>query len=223
MLYIFTTCALNFVPCAKILAKSVRETMPDARMVLALSDRKPNGFRLEDEGFDEVLYLDDFIDRIENPLGWAFGHTIMELATALKPFTAAKLMERDDCDAVMFFDPDCVVLEPMEEMRAALQEHSVLLTPHASDLHENDKWTFFEKNQLKVGAFNLGFFALRNSEEGRAVASWWRHRLKEGCVIDPSEGLFTDQKWMDLLPCYTNDLKVMRQPHYNVARWNTFQ
>lgn len=223
MLYVFTSCALNFVPCAKLLAASVKDQMPDARFVLVLTDEKPDNLRLEDEGFDEVLYLDDFSDQIENPRGWAFGHTIMELATAIKPFTACKLMERDDCDAVMFFDPDCVLFGPMKEMRAALERHSVVLTPHASLMHENDDWIFFEKNPLKVGGFNLGFFGLRNSETGRAVASWWRHRLKDYCLIDPDQGLFTDQKWMDLLPNYTDDYAVMREPVYNIARWNTFQ
>lgn len=223
MLYVFTTCALNFVPCAKLLAASVHKYMPDARFVLTLTDARPDDLRLEEEGFDEVLYLDDFEDEINNPWAWAFGHTVMELATAIKPFTASKLMERDDCSAVMFFDPDCVLFGPMTEMREALNSHSVVLTPHASELHENPDWIFFEKNPLKVGAFNLGFFGFQNNSTGRAVSSWWRHRLRDYCIIDPSQGMFTDQKWMDLLPCYIEDLKVMRQPVYNIARWNTFQ
>lgn len=223
MLYVFTSCALNFVPCAKLLAASVREHMPDARFVLTLTDDKPTDFRLEDEGFDEVFYLEDFSDQLENPRAWAFGHTIMELATAVKPFTASKLMEREDCDAVMFFDPDCMLFDSMEEMRAALEENSVVLTPHASKLHENKKWLFFEMNPLKVGGFNLGFFGFKNDETGRAVSSWWRYRLKDLCLIDPARGLFTDQKWMDLLPNYIESLKVMREPVYNIARWNTFQ
>lgn len=223
MLYVFTSCALNFVPCAKILANSVKTHMPAAKFVLVLTDAKPTGFRLEDEGFDEVLYLEDFADQLDNPMAWAFGHSIMELATAVKPFTAAKLMERDDCDAVMFFDPDCVLFGKMTQMRKALSEYSVVLTPHASLMHENADWLFFEKNPLKVGGFNLGFFGLQNNETGRAVASWWRYRLRDYCLIDPDQGLFTDQKWIDLLPNYIDDLKVMREPVYNLARWNTFQ
>ncbi|OSP53391.1 hypothetical protein BV911_18270 [Pseudoruegeria sp. SK021] len=197
--------------------------MPDAHFVLSLTDERPGMLNLEDEGFDEVLFLDDYADYIQNPRGWAFGHTVMELATAVKPFTASMLMERADCDAVMFFDPDCVLFGPMSDMRHQLTESSVLLTPHASLLHENDDWLFFEKGPLKVGGFNLGFFAFQNTETGREVSSWWRYRLMDHCLIDPEQGLFTDQKWIDLLPNYIDDLKVMREPVYNVARWNTFQ
>ncbi|MEM9010189.1 MAG: hypothetical protein AAGE18_03110 [Pseudomonadota bacterium] len=223
MLYVFTTAALNFVPCAKLLAASVKEHLPDAHFVLALADAPPGDFRLEDEGFDEVLTLDDLAADLDNPRGWAFGHTVMELATAMKPFVACQLMARDDCDAVMFFDPDCVLYADLAEMRAALEDHSVVLTPHASELHENPDWLFFERNPLKVGSFNLGYIGLRNSETGRKVASWWRFRCREHCLIDPEQGLFTDQKWIDLLPSYTDDLKVLREPVYNLARWNTFQ
>lgn len=223
MLYVFTSCALNFVPCAKLLAESVRLQMPDARFVLALTDERPEGLDLTAEGFDEVFYLDDFADALGNPRGWAFGHTVMELATAIKPFTACKLMERPDCEAVMFFDPDCFLFGPMTEMRRALESYSVVLTPHASQLHENSRWIFFERNPLKVGAFNLGFIGLRNNETGRRVASWWRFRLHDYCLIEPEQGLFTDQKWFDLLPSYIDDFKVMREPVYNIARWNTFQ
>ena len=223
MLYVFTTCALNFVPCAKLLARSVEKHLPDAKFVFVLTDEKPEDFNLEDEGLGEVLYLEDFQEELGNPRGWAFGHTIMELATAIKPFTAAKLMERSDCDAVMFFDPDCVLFGDLADLRQAIKEHSVVLTPHASELHVDKDWLFFEMNPLKVGSFNLGYFGFQNNNTGRAVAHWWRYRLKELCMIDPDRGLFTDQKWMDLLPGYIDDIKVMREPVYNIARWNTFQ
>lgn len=223
MLYVFTTSALNFVPCAKLLCQSVKSKMTNVKFVFGLTDRKPADFNLEDEGFDEVLYLDDFAEELGNPLGWAFGHDIMELATALKPFVAAKLMERSDCEGVMFFDPDCVVLNDMTPAIKELETASVLLTPHACDLHVNDQQMFFEFNPLKVGSFNLGFFCFKNDDTGRAVANWWRKRLRDYCLIDPDRGLFTDQKWMDLLPSYIDTLKVLRSPVYNIARWNTFQ
>ena len=81
-------------------------------------------------------------------------------------------MAREDCDAVMFFDSDCLIYDSLEQMREAIQTHSVVLTPHASLLHENADWIFFERNPLKVGAFNLGYFGLQNNETGRAIASW---------------------------------------------------
>lgn len=223
MIYVFTVCPLNFVPGAKLLAESVRKHLPGARAVLGLADARPTGFDLKDEGFDVVLYLEDFKAELGNPLGWTFGHTAMELMTALTPFVARKLMERRDCEAVLFFAPHCLIYGELPAIRDGLKTHSVLLTPHASQMHEVEPWIFFERNILKVGGFDPGFIGLRNNEIGKAVASWWRFRLKYDCVIDPDKGLLTDQKWIDLLPCYIDDIKVIREPAYNVAHWNTFQ
>jgi hypothetical protein len=223
MLYVFTTCALNFVPCAKLLARSVHQFIPDARMVLGLADRRPVDFSLLEEGFDEVLYLEDFREELGNPLGWAFGYSIMELSTAIKPFAACNLLERPDCHGILFFDADCVLFDTAPDLQKAVLEHSLVLTPHSSLLHERKEWLFFERNPLKVGAFNLGFFGVQNNELGRSLMRWWRFRLKDFCLIAPEEGLFTDQKWIDLIPSYIDDIKVMREPVYNLARWNTFQ
>ncbi|WP_193141748.1 MULTISPECIES: glycosyl transferase [unclassified Meridianimarinicoccus] len=223
MIYVFTTCALNYFPNARILAQSVRRHMPDVRLVFCLTDAAPEGFDATQEGFDEYWTLEDLRPQIPDLEQWIFQHTVMEMATASKPFVLHALLERDDCDGVLFFDPDCEVHSPCTEIRQSLSENSITLTPHACLPHEEDPWVFFELSLLKVGAFNLGFFGVRNDEEGRQFARWWRHRLRNFCLIDESRHLFTDQKWIDLVPVYFDSVRVLRRPTYNVARWNTFQ
>lgn len=223
MIYVFTTCALNYFPNAKILARSVREHLPDARTVFCLTDVEPVGFDASKEGFDEYWRLEDLRPQILNLEQWIFRHDVMELATAAKPFVLNALLEREDCEAVMFFDPDCELHSPCLGVQQSLRNNSITLTPHTCLPHTEDDWVFFELNQLKVGAFNLGFFGVKNDEEGRAFASWWRHRLQNYCVIDEQRHLFTDQKWIDLVPSYFSSVNILRGPTYNVARWNTFQ
>jgi hypothetical protein len=147
----------------------------------------------------------------------------MELATAVKGFVLADLLNRPDCDAVLFFDPDCEVYSNCQTILDAVSRHSIVLTPHANIPHVTDPWVFFELNTHRVGVFNGGFLAVRADEEGKAFAQWWRHRLTEYCLIDDKRRLFTDQKWLDLVPCYFDNVKVLRQPTMNLARWNTFQ
>ncbi len=223
MNYAFTSCALNYFPNAKILASSVRKHMPDAKIVFCLTDVEPKGFDPTKEGFDEYWRMEDLRPQIPNLEQWIFRHDVMELATAVKPFVLSALLERDDCDSVLFFDPDCELHSPCSEIRQSVSENSITLTPHCTKPHTEDELVFFELNQLKVGAFNLGFFGVRNDEEGRQFAHWWRHRLKNYCIIDESRHLFTDQKWIDLVPSYFSSLNVLRSPTYNVARWNTYQ
>ena len=35
--------------------------------------------------------------------------------------------------------------------------------------------------------------------------------------------MFTDQKWCDLVPAYFDNVKIVRDPGYNVASWNISQ
>ena len=56
--------------------------------------------------------------------------------------------------------------------------------------------------------------------EGRRFASWWSQRLEKYCHDDLPRGLFTDQKWVDLAPCFFDGVKILRSPAFNVATWN---
>lgn len=147
----------------------------------------------------------------------------MELATAVKGFVLSQLLARDDCDAALFFDPDCELHSDVEQILTSLKSHDIVLTPHTSLPHLNADWIKFEINQHRVGVFNLGFFAVANTVDGREFAAWWWDRLKLHCIIDPARHLFTDQKWIDLVPCYFDRVAVLRSPTMNLARWNTFQ
>lgn len=223
MLYCFTTCAFNYVPNAVLLGQSLAKHLPDARRVLLITDALPQGYDSSWIGFDEVWTLNDLKSDIEHVMPWVFGHTVMELATAVKGFVLTKLLARKDCDAAIFFDPDCELHSGVPRVIEALQTHDILLTPHTCLPHLNADWIGFEINQHRVGAFNLGFLAVANTEAGREFATWWWDRLQRHCIIDPSRHLFTDQKWIDLVPSYFDRVAVLRDSTMNVARWNTFQ
>jgi hypothetical protein len=76
---------------------------------------------------------------------------------------------------------------------------------------------------LQAGVFNLGFIATRRSEESRSFIDWWGEKLRTGARVDLAKGLFTDQKWCDLAPCFMPNLKVLHDPGYNAAYWNLAQ
>ena len=74
--------------------------------------------------------------------------------------------------------------------------------------------------RLKHGVYNLGFLAVRMTEQGRAFIAWWAERLRHFCYDDIPNGLFTDQRWIDLAPAFFDDIAIVRDPQYNVATWN---
>ena len=73
---------------------------------------------------------------------------------------------------------------------------------------------------LRHGVYNLGFLAVRRHGQGRQFVAWWADRLRRFCYDEVSNGLFTDQRWVDLAPAFFDDIAIVRDPQYNVATWN---
>jgi hypothetical protein len=68
--------------------------------------------------------------------------------------------------------------------------------------------------------FNLGFIGMRLTGEISQLLDWWEHRCLYFGNIDVTEGIFVDQKWVDLFPCFSNDIGILRLPGCNMAYWN---
>lgn len=218
--HFFTSAAVNYLPKARVLAASIRRHHPASIIHLVLCDRLPSWFRVEEEPFDSVLTLDD-LDLPADP-GWFFSHNLVELSTAIKGFALVKLLgTAKDVESVTYFDPDIVVLAPLEELLSEFRHGSILLTPH-STVPDRDRKAI-EDNEivsLRHGTFNLGYLGVKNDEEGWRFARWWRNRLRDFCFDDVRRGLFTDQRWADLVPSFFAGYRILPNAAYNVCTWN---
>jgi len=149
-----------------------------------------------------------------------FKYTVLELSTAVKPYAAEYLMREHDVDQLVYLDPDIRVFSSLEEhIFARLAESDVLLTPHLTR-ELNDGRYPDELAILRAGTYNLGFVALRKSPSVSELLTWWQDRLYDQCVMSPHDGLFVDQKWMELAPGLFPGVEIVRDSGWNVAYWN---
>jgi len=216
---VYTSVTKSYIPKARVLAKSVKHFHPDWTFVLLYSDDFPVGFDLDIEPFDEVLSIEQL--GLPNWKSWAFGHAIVELCTAVKGPAAELLAQRLGVVKIMYLDPDIKVFNSLESLASLLDRHEILLTPHLLDVElDNDAIRDNEISALKHGVYNLGFFAARTSGQGLDFIRWWAERLRHFCRNDIPNGLFTDQRWCDLAPCFFSGLYIVRDRGCNVATWN---
>lgn len=216
---VFTSITKSYLPKARVLAQSVKRIHPDWNFQVILSDVLPPNFNLANEPFDGVITLDDL--GIPEWKSWAFGHTIVELCTAVKGVAGKILSQSAGQGKLMYLDPDIKVFNSLEPLEELLDKFDVLLTPHL--LEPEDTSQAIRDNEisaLKHGVFNLGFFAIRTSTQGLRFLDWWAQRLLDHCIDNIPGGLFTDQKWCDLAPCFFDNLHIVRDCGYNVATWN---
>jgi hypothetical protein len=218
-MHVFTSITSNYVPKARVLATSVKRVHPEAFFHLVCADSLVGVAPDHLAVFDTILGLDDL--GIPNPRAWAFQHRLVELCTAVKGAAAREIIRRYRARQVFFFDPDVVVLGRLDDLQARLERHAILLTPHQT-VPETHRQAVLDNEicSLIHGVFNMGFFAVQGMGEGLRFLEWWDARLRQFCHDDKPGGLFTDQRWVDLAPCFFADLEVVREPQYNVATWN---
>ena len=216
----FTICSKNFIAYALTLAASVREHHPGARVYVALCDRLDDAFDPAELPF-ELVQLEQLA--IPSLAGMVERYNITELNTSIKPFLFEWLFAQRGERRVVYLDPDILVVSPLADVDRLLgAEADAILTPHVLDPAEGGV-EIDDIKMLQLGIYNLGFCALNDTPRVQDVVRWWQRRLATQCVIDIPNGLFVDQKWADLLPCFIPRTHILQHPGYNVAYWNLQQ
>ncbi|MER9952316.1 glycosyltransferase [Mesorhizobium sp. M0047] len=217
----FTSAATNYLPKAMLLGQSLKTHHPEIDVYYGLSDRRSPDVDYRRGVFDDVISAEDL--NIQAFSSWSFRHTLVELSTAIKPFVAAELFRRG-YEEVYYFDPDIVLFSRLDDLMAHTAAHSVTLTPHQT-APDSDFQAIIDNEiaSLKHGVYNLGYVGIRNTDAGRRFTDWWAKRVYRWCRDDIPNGLFTDQRWIDLAPALFPDVFVMRESRFNVSTWNLTQ
>ncbi len=210
----FTICSKNYLAQAFTLKESFLKYNSDKDFYIFLADKIDETVNR----FDEVVQLStDFIPKWEE---MAFKYNVIEFNTSIKPFCINKLFH-DGYEKVIYLDPDIYVTDSLDYVFNLLEEKDFVLTPHYTHLKYNYNGVVPENTILRVGIFNLGFCAVKNSKVGKEITSWWMKKLADWCYDDGKMGVFVDQKWLALLPgFYIDEICILKDPGVNAAIWN---
>jgi len=210
---VFTVCSVNYITKALAMCQSVLDHNENLHLVIAVLDRK------REINFGHPRITIRWVEDLDFPnyLQSAFKYNVIELNTAVKPFIALMLIE--DFDKVVYLDPDVLVCSSINLILKELENYSTILSPHALSPYCGPGRPD-DVDLLRFGSFNLGFFAVKASPHSRALLEWWHGRCQSYCFYEPSQGLGVDQKWMDLAPCFFDEVLVIKHPGINVAFWN---
>lgn len=209
---IFTIVSRNYAAQAATLMESLARAEPQARRIVVATDG-PNPAL---EAFAEVIDA--------GSVGAPFAamcvyYDALELNTAVKPYVFKHLLSQPGVTSATYLDPDIYVYRPLDGVRAGLAQAQLVLTPHVTrpllgDANPNDQAI------LRSGVYNLGFCSGRAEPKVIELMSWWADRCEFDCRVDLANGLFTDQKWMDMSPGFVDSVALHRAPDMNLAYWN---
>lgn len=215
---VFTICAKNYLPRARTLGDSIRRLHPDLAFHVFLVDEPEGWVQPAHERFCTMTVSSIAIPHFRQ---MAFKYDVLELSCAVKPYLFQYLFREYGYDRLIYFDPDVFVYSSLEVVFSLLDNALLVLTPHLTKLEAATEGAMPLGSFLFVGAFNLGFAAIRDCERARTLVGWWADRVADEGFGDRIDAQHVDQKWMDLAPgMLGDDLVISRDPGLNAAQWN---
>jgi hypothetical protein len=209
---IFTIVSRNYAAQAATLMDSLALAEPNVRRVVVATDGPLPSLAGRAEVIDAATLDAPFA-------AMCVYYDALELNTAVKPYVFKHLLSQPGVKSATYLDPDIYVYRPLDGVRKGLAEAQLVLTPHITrpllgDANPNDQAL------MRSGVYNLGFCSGRAEPKVMALMSWWADRCRFDCRVDLANGLFTDQKWMDLSPGFVDSVYIHRDPDLNLAYWN---
>ena len=202
-----------------MLAHSLRRHHPELVLHVVLADEAGDRFEPHDEPFElaELASLGGDDRRAE-----LAARDPKEVVFAAKADAIAQLLARG-CDPVLFVDADSLVLGDLGPLFERAGRAAITLVPHHVAPLSGPGAVAGELVQLIGGTFNGRLLAVGDRPAAHAFLGWWRERLREHCRLATAEGMFYDQRWLDLVPGLFAGVAVLRDPAYDTAYWNVAQ
>lgn len=212
-----TIVAHNYLPLAKIVARSFIEHHPESPFYIVVVDRPLEARKIQEHGITIVPISDiDFGD--EGYKYMATIYDVTEFATSVKPFALKHLLQFHEC--VFYLDPDIKVYSRLDELVEKTIEVGWSVTPHCLLPIPRTGAGPTEREIMAAGVYNLGYIGVTRRLLG--LLEWWAERLRRDSIIDVERQLFTDQRWIDLAVGIFEP-HIERSTAYNVAYWNLDQ
>ena len=215
----FTIVAKNYLHYALTLSSSFSKQNPEFEFRIYISDGVTDDIKKLAQ--DKNLPIFDAMTTQDAPdfLKMAFYYEVTEYCTAIKPFLIRQLFAEGN-SIVCYIDPDIYFYSSLDgAVCSTLVDDEILLTPHICS-PIGDSLRPSESDHLISGTYNLGFIALRQGPESTKLVDWWCKKCLDECFTDPINGLFVDQKWINLVPGMFSKVHISRNLGLNVAYWN---
>lgn len=167
-----TACTIvsnNYLAQARVFARSFRTHHPDGRVWVLIVDEPHPSIDYEAEPFRTLFAAELGIPAFRS---FAFRYSILELNTAVKPYLLAELGQRAGLEGLCYFDPDVLVLAPLDALYDELRGASLLLTPHVTAPLPDERRPS-ERDLLQAGVYNLGFLGLSFRPDTAEFLRWW--------------------------------------------------
>lgn len=213
----FTIAASNYLPQAKVFALTAKNWNPDFDIFIVVADAHNKDNLSNLPSFAKVV---PFLElKTSSKKTNLFKYNVVEYCTSIKA-ECFQYFQAQGYKEIVYLDPDIAVYSSLDCTLPPAGK-SIALTPHILSLSQSHLCSKGLSDLLACGTYNLGFIALRITPTSSEFLRWWNDRLDADCFDDRRNGLFVDQKWIDLIPGLLKpEVEIVTHEGCNVAHWN---
>ena len=143
-----------------------------------------------------------------------------ELRWSLKPAFISYILKNNPEASVIYCDCDFCFFGSTSYLFNLVNTGSILLTPHWRPLDPIKSPINFKLN-YRDGLFNAG--CITANYKGLNALEWWGNACLSSCENNREQGLYHDQRYLDLMPIYFPETIICRHLGINIADWNLHQ
>jgi hypothetical protein len=207
-------CTPDYVGRALAVQLSLRET--GRAYSLELLTTESVSYRLPATTFTSLDELCEHDDRAVT-VRQKYWHRPDAVRWALKPVFLSQLLRKHPDRAILLCDTDLCFFRPPDGILAHLRDFGLVLTPHWRP-HDPAGLTREFRLNFMDGLFNAGCMAA--NARGLKAVDWWARACIAACERNYGEGLFDDQRYLDLMLVHFPEVAIYRDPGFNLAFWN---
>ncbi len=139
------------------------------------------------------------------------------LRWSIKPLFAQYMRKLRGFKTLVYIDNDVYFHADYKFIGRLLDDCNVLLSPHWRPIKPTSDGSW--KYNFIHGQYNAGFVGFGESCD--KFLDWWSEMCMIACEQNPAEGLWVDQKYLDVVPLYFKNTKILEHLGCNVAAWNS--
>ncbi len=220
MKIVFTLCSNNYLAQAKSLGDSIVKFNPDYKFIIGLVDELSK--RVDYTFFEPYIIIPVANIGIPDFDNLWKKYNIIEFNTSVKASYFKHIFEvYEHAEYILYFDPDILIFHSLKVLENEFINNELLITPHILSPIQIDGNSPSENLFLNYGLYNLGFIGVhRNCLVKDGFLDWWENRTLTAGFIDPGNGIFVDQLYINFIPLFFKKVKILKHLGLNVAPWN---
>lgn len=205
-------CSEEYLAYYKQLYNSLKTHAPQHRQILYFWGQNfPNEY-------DKVVDLRQLVPgcNLNTELVVTPGYNKLETICSLRARVVLDAFEKG-YQKVIFLGAKVEFFKYPRKMINHLDDHSAVVTPHILEPLPEDGLFPANASVSFTGHISTDVIGFRNSPEIIRFLTWQDEIMKTKCKTTAQT--YLDQSWLNFLPFFVDNVKVLRDPGYNVAYW----